>query len=409
MFLNYYTILVSLSLLTNFTCYFIVQRRPDLLTLISFFSITGTIPLLSESFKFVDGYNLNNGYHTYTYSTFILLSFSLAFFSFINFKKRFIFLKFDTTFITLVLLFWFGLLFYIIFKVGFPQIIFSHKSFITQKVGIPFEVFVWLTPFLATIHYSNFKNLSLIFIIILILLVLGDRTAPALIVTGILFIHLLRLPKVSLLTSKKFRFIFILITLSVMCASVSKALYSDFRSGGLQSLDKGYKRRELHSYFSNIELFNTPFILNKIITSNFEIDGYTILSSPLSLSPIPRSLFGDSSSDFGKKMQISIFSDLKFGVGHSFFGEFYATFGFLGIYFGLAIFLILSFLLNFMIFNLKSSYLTLLLMIFGCLFSYYIYRNTLSTMFGFYRFIFYPTISLYLISKLINQVLYKKY
>ena len=412
--MNFALLKLVLGLVTslNYYAFFIKKRYPDLLLLSVFFLFFTSAPLYFSEYCFTKSYCIAE-YNPLVYTVFIVFNFVLFFFSFVNISNRKIYKPLKSSqvyFNSILFLITFLIFIHMLNKLGWVGVFFGHKSQLTGQIGALFELFVWLSVFLSvSIFYQGVAFGSKITVYssvlpVLLLIFLGDRTGPAVFIVASILIYLRMFDKVSVLSNKRLLIIFILLIFMILIGSFAKSFYSDFRSAGFIGLLLGFDRRTITDYLGNIELFNTPFILNEIVNSGFRVDGSTLISSFLSLLPIRRSWFGDSSSAFGKAMQEGVFANVNFGVGHSYFGEFYATGGVIGLLLAALILAFILLVLNVYFMSIRNYYLLVFISIVSSIFCFYIYRNTLTTSFGFIRFFFYPTLVIYVCSLLILRI-----
>lgn len=404
---------ITLFIITiiSFYLFFLTKRKADILLFNYIFLFINSLPLYSDKYEYVSLYILNDGFHRDTFIIYIILIVLNSFLYFIckvnngNAKTNYILV--DRLFLIFSFLCSFHFI-YILLKYDFNTLFFVHKSMMTNKLSLHYDFFTYncltLSILLIIKIFNVFRVINLIFLIliILMLLILGDRTVPSFIVICF-FLHYFKTQKPSiLLFNLKNIMIILFFSLLISLGSIAKALYSDFRAGAIDGILAGYERRDISSYFKNIEYFNNSFILNSVIISDLNTNGATILKAPLSLTPIPRRMLGDSSSEFGRILQTNLFSDLKFGIGHSFFGEFYSLAKLYSCFIGITIFMCIVFFLNHFFINSIRVSIYIMVLAFSAVTISYIYRNSMASYFGILRFIFYPFICCYFFSLLLQ-------
>ena len=302
---------------------------------------------------------------------------------------------------------YFSLLFYIVATTPASLLLFSHKSAMTESVGIIFELYVWLgVVFSISLFFCRNPYLKYSFwlISIIVPLILGDRTSPVLSVIGLFFLFCRNLPRRSLFLNIGSVRLVALALCALLFFSSAKAFYSDLRtSNSLSNISDGFERRGLIGYLqSGIELSATNYIFTDIINTQYYDRSHLLESSFLSALPLPRSFITESdSASFGRNYQNRRLRMINFGAAYSILGEFYSLFSIFGIFIFSLLFSSIIFYLNRLFYNTTSPFILLMTASIIGLSCFYIFRNSSSTYFGFLRFVLYPQVALFSLSKIL--------
>lgn len=227
-------------------------------------------------------------------------------------------------------------------------------------------------------------------VIVLITLLIGHRSILVLGALAVLIAHGSGLPTRSLLRAHPV-LLPCLVAAGLVLVALLKPAYSQFKVGGVESVVTQFQTTKFEDLFTTgAEFLYTQYQFNEIVRTDFATDGGHILRSPLSLTPIPRSLYTTPSSEFNDLFQPVLFPDIASGMAYNPFAEFYAASGMLGV--GIFCFCYAALLLAFnqLILGGRSAMFLPLLAIVGSLVTFYLFRNSMSVTFGFLRNTIWP-------------------
>lgn len=273
---------------------------------------------------------------------------------------------------------------------------FVYRSLQTLLFPVPVIGFI-----ISYFHRS--KKLQLFFLFLsLIILFTGGRSALAFLGIGYILIRYSG-KKIRLISQLKF-ILFALAGLIVIV--VTKKMYSYTLSLGFSlGLHKWVSEFELSEIFtSGAEFMSTSGILNIVVSNEFSFSSYDLFTSLLSILPIPMSFWGLSSGVFNERFQSRFFSNVDYGMAYNIWAEAYSWGGLLGI-------ILYSFLIPFILYNLwriflknKGKIVSVIIMLIGILFSFWIHRNSMGNILAYVRNVFYPMILIYILSLGIQKI-----
>jgi len=189
----------------------------------------------------------------------------------------------------------------------------------------------------------------------------------------------------------------VLIGGAVLAGSALKPIYAHFKAGGVGRVwEFLYTTPPQDIFRRGAEFLGTQYQFNEMVRTGFHTDGGHILRAPLSLIPVPRSLYTTPSSEFNQLFQPILFPDHASGMAYNPFAEFFAGLGLAGISVYIIAFMLSLFLLNYFVARSPTNLLPLVLGI-AALITFYSFRNSTAVTFGFIRNMLWPYGSLWLI------------
>lgn len=317
--------------------------------------------------------------------------------------------QFDRIFTIIFMLAWASFFLILIFQSSIKTLIFSHKTVAGGILGFQSVVFIWLsTMFVAYLLYKkDILQYLLCFLVVLVTLAMGHREPLALGVGAGILARTSMAPRRRLIEIRSLGVIVggaLLVTL----VGASKRLYSQFKFFGYDGLVSTLVETNPVALINQgIEWNHNLYIFNSIVAADFSTGGWHIVRAPLSLLPLPQSLYGDSSGGFYRLFQPEIFPAVEFGLGYSPFGEFYAAMGLLGIMvFSLSLGAFL-FCVNSLILSSSSSWRPLMALL-GIIGGVFIYRLSVGVLFANFRNVLYPFVTIFVISLLTRALIRKR-
>ena len=216
-----------------------------------------------------------------------------------------------------------------------------------------------------------------LFILILLMVVNGDRTIALMVLFSYLICHYWG--KVPLLSLLRFRQNLLAVILLVG-GFISKSLYSDYSAGnfGEASINEIFIRS-----FTSFEILHNFSILNSTIEYNLEYDFLSYISEFLGFFPGSSFLSVDI-HEFSTLLKTSFFSSwgLDSGVGAQIYAQHYAVFGFLGIA-GFVIFHSFGAVYLQRLSRSSNQFVSSLMIVFFVPLFFYIYRNGMGSILSF--------------------------
>lgn len=282
----------------------------------------------------------------------------------------------------------------------------SSKVELLENTNLLSSIIYFNVPiigFLLAIKVKNKKYIIIFSLLLLFLLLFGARKSVAIAFMGAAIIFLENKP-LKLISKYKFLISAFAVLLVVIA---SKTLYGYVLGYGLLiGISEWFNNFNFNFLFTGSEFITTSAILNSVLINDFSTDKIYYFYSFLALQPIPLSYFGYSSSYFNDVFQPALFPGINYGMAYNIWAEVFSAFG----YFGVAILaLTIPFLLNklWYIYCRSKNVFSIIILIVGITFAFWIQRNSLATIFAYIRNIFYPLIFIYILIFLIKKLLKK--
>lgn len=273
----------------------------------------------------------------------------------------------------------------------------SVTSFISSILYTNFPV----VGFLVALKIKNKKFIIFFSIMLIFLLIFGGRKS---LTTVFLGAAIITLDKSSLRLISKYRF-FILSLIVLLILILSKTFYGyALAYGPILGANYWLENFEIRYLFIGSEFLNISAILNAVLENNFSTDKIYYFYSFLAILPLPLSIFNYSSSYFNDQFQPALFPGISYGMAYNIWAEVYSAFGYLGV-------LCLSLYIPFILSTLWKIYLksknvfSILILVIGVTFAFWIHRNSLATIFAYTRNIFYPLIIVHFCIMFLKQIM----
>ncbi|WP_253475389.1 hypothetical protein [Natronocella acetinitrilica] len=291
------------------------------------------------------------------------------------------------------------------FRYGSSLIFGQSKRAIMDSVGGHYVATNWVCLLAATWCFYASGKFGKVYAVALLLiwLLIGHRAPLVLAGIALVLLYARHFPPVSLLGRRPITFTGLLV-ISLMAVSLAKPVYGHFKSGGWDQVVELFSENDLQDLlFRGMEFTGTQYIFNEIVLSNFVTDGGHIVRAPLSLVPVPRSNFTTPSSEFNDLFQPALFPGHPAGMAYNSLAEFYAVAGFFGVFVYLLLFSLCLFLIALSMARLRSAWVVVVAII-GALVAFYSYRNSIAVTLGFIRYLVWPFLVAWLITKLLSAV-----
>lgn len=258
--------------------------------------------------------------------------------------------------------------------------------------------------FLISFKIKNKRFLIIFGCILFFMLLFGARRSVA---TAVLASLLISMQNIPLRLVSKYKIIlggaFVLVTLILSKSFYGFALYY----GPLLGFQEWIQNFEFKFLISGSEFIAQSAILNAVLKYDFHADKFHFLYSVLALQPIPLSFFGLSSSYFNDQYQHVLFPGIRYGMASNIWADAYAAFGYYGV---LTLSIIIPLLLSsfWSLYYRSKNFISVVLLIVGITFAFWVHRNSLSAILASIRNIFYPLFFIYLAAMFTAQFLKKR-
>lgn len=397
-----------LSALVLMSYLLLKKRKIDVFTVGGLSALLFSFPLFLGSVKF-SRYS-ERIIENEVYLTFIILFFILLIFMFLfdvfckadnktsqsSIKK----IKIGKRIYFLSVVFYLVFLIYIFSRHGYQLLYGLSKREIMDLVEADYVIFMYVSIITATYSFlfSNFWGKLIAFVILLLTILMGQRTPTAIAGISIFLVYVKQLPPKSLLLN--YPIIVFFIPSSILGMAFLKPAYAQFKAGGLRELISFFSSHSLLNLVSRgAEFTSTQYQFNEIVLKGFSTNGMHIIRGPLSFFPIPRSWYTTPSSEFNDLFQPILFPDHISGMAYNPFAEFYAGMGLIGVV--LYIFMYASFLFYMNILFKKSGiYWSPFIGLLIAVVAFYTYRNSVAVTFGLIRNLFWLFISVFVLAKI---------
>ncbi len=233
--------------------------------------------------------------------------------------------------------------------------------------------------------------------IILFLFVVGTRR-PLVLAVLVLCAVLYFGKTISLISKWKAISIGVVFSVLVMAG---KTFYGAVMAGGLAAVPAWLDDFDLETLMKGAEFLNTSAILQEVIVTDFNIPCWVPLAGLLSFLPVPLSQYGLSSSLFNDLFQPELFPSIKYGMAYNPWAEAFSAWGWAGI-------LVYSiFLPGIMVafegvyHRYRQSPVGAIFLVMSLLGAFWMHRNSMGSLFAYFRNAFYPSFIIYFISLLL--------
>lgn len=258
-----------------------------------------------------------------------------------------------------------------------------------------------ITGFLLSLKSKN-KKFTIIFgLMLFFMLLFGGRRAVS---TAILASAVIVMQETPIKLFTKYKLAIIAILLLVILI-LSKTYYGyALKYGAIEGFINWYNNFETTYLFTGSEFMTQSAILNAVLENNFSTDKLNFLSSFLAIQPIPLSYFDYSSSYFNDQFQATLFPSVKYGMASNIWADAYAAYGYIGVIFiAYLVPLILVVLWN--LYYKSKTTLSIIFLVMGITLAFWIHRNSLATILAYLRNIFYPLITIYILTLFLQSLL----
>lgn len=289
------------------------------------------------------------------------------------------------------------------FFVYFPTIMSSKsKVELLENSNMLVSVIYSTLPvfgFLAALKFNNKRYIYMFLGLLLLIFLFGARRSLALAVIGSLVV-LLHEHKLILLKQYK---VIALGLVGIVLVLLGKVMYGYVLSHGIVNGINTWKDEFSYDFLiTGSEFLTTSAILNNVLINDFNTDKIYYFYSFLALQPLPLSYFNYSSSYFNDVFQPVLFPGLYYGMAYNPWAEVYSAFGYMGVI--LLSFLIFGLLKFFWFMYRRSKNIwSLLFLMLGIYFAFWIQRNSLGSIFAYLRNVFYPLLFIIFIYLFISK------
>lgn len=220
-------------------------------------------------------------------------------------------------------------------------------------------------------------------------LAMGARSPVAIAVISYILIRGARGGRVSIIRHHPLSFV-LSVSFLIFVGAVLKPAYAFFRLGGISEVIHGFSRTDVLDLFvRGAEFLKTQFIFNEMIYFGFETSGMHLVRAPLSLLPIPRSLYTTPSSEFNDMFQPILFPEHEAGMAYNPFAEFYVVFGLPGALVLVALWMFGLLFLNHVLRSSNKATIVIVAALAGALISFYFFRCSAAVFLALVRNYFY--------------------
>ena len=292
-----------------------------------------------------------------------------------------------------------------LYRNGLIDALLISKRDLVDKTDISYLLLMWMVTIWSSISlvYGGNKLKFFVIVVLALSVLLGNRTPVVICGITVLVFLSLRKGKVSLFKNYGFKYLFIG-AFSIVTVSLMKPFYTNFRAGQVGEFFSLIREEGLvNTIYRGLEFSRTQFIFNEIIINNFSTSGGHVVRGFLSLLPIPRGLYTTPSNEFNALFQPALFPDHDSGLANNIQAEFYAGFGYLGVFFSAIFVSSLVVFLQKMV-NKLGGVERVICCLIGVLISFYSFRNSVGVTFGFVRLVIWPYFFFFVIYHMLRRL-----
>lgn len=252
-----------------------------------------------------------------------------------------------------------------------------------------------------------FKNkfFTVAFSTFLLLLFLWGTRSPAVFAFFIYFVF--RFGDRKVMALKKAKIMVFLLCFALIIA-VGKNFYGEVVYGG-RGVVVWFNEYSLEKMLTGMEFMYTPAILDKVIEKDFSVGFISVVKSFLGLLPLPSSVTGNNPSYFNDIFQPALFPGIEYGMAFNPWAEAYSWMKWLGVIIYSFFIPFLIVLVNLAIYRNRGRAISVLFMVLGVMFAFWIHRNSLGSIFAYARNGIYPFLGLYIACYFVDCIFLRRF
>jgi len=281
-----------------------------------------------------------------------------------------------------------------------PAMISAHsKVEMLETAGIEVVLLSSLLPvaFAFALSTRRYVFAAVALSIILFLFVFGTRRPMVLAV--LVWCAVLYFGKTFSLISKwkaiSIGFVFAVLVMA------GKTFYGSIMAGGLAAVPTWLDEFDVVALMKGAEFLNTSAILQEVIVADFDIPYWVPLAGLLSFLPVPLSQYGLSSSLFNDLFQPELFPSIKYGMAYNPWAEAFSAWGWFGILVYSIFLPVVMMIFEGVYHRYKQSPVGAIFLVMSLLGAFWMHRNSMGSLFAYFRNAFYPGFFMYFISLLL--------